>query len=141
MDILSLLPHIFGACCAFYAVQLVYKLCQDFRQKTKGIGIASFLAGVFSLFLAVGMVMVVDYIFPVGSAAMPETFFIRLSFLIPLAYLAAFLASLMVGSLIGKRFSEDIISRTAYLGMTLIVMAPVASTWFSIAKTMLETAP
>lgn len=131
----------FGVCCAFYAIQLVYKLCQDFRESTKGFGIVSFLAGVFSSFLAVGMVMGIDYLFPVGSAATSAAFFVRLSFLIPLAYFAAFLVSLMISTLIGKRFSEDILSRAAYLCITLIVMAPIASTWFSLAKTMFGTAP
>ena len=111
----------------------MFKLGQDFRGSRLAPALAAFLGGLVAIFLAVVFVLGVDYIFPVGSAATRETYFVRISFLIPLTYLAAFLASLFVSTLIGRNRAPNIVANTTYLGITLIVLAPVASIWVSSA--------
>ena len=131
--ILSLLPHFLGVCCVLYALQLVRSLYQDARGKRFARNLLAFIAGLASVALAVVFVLGVDYVYPVGSAATTATFFVRLCFLIPLAYLAAFLSSLFLESLIGRYCTDNIIGHMAYLGVTLIILAPVAHEWFLLA--------
>jgi hypothetical protein len=131
--IFTLLPHLLGACCALYALQLLFKLGQDARSNRLVPSLVGFLGGFVATLLTVAAVLAVDYLFPVGSAATQATYFVRISFLIPLAYLAAFLAGLLLSTLLGRRAPPAIIAHTAYLGVTLMVLAPVAHLWFIMA--------
>ena len=130
---LSLLPHLLAVCCALYAVQLIRRIFQDLRGIPVWRGLLAFIAGLVSIGLAVVFVLAADYIFPIGSAATSAAFFIRISFLIPFAYLMAFLSALLLSTLIGRFCPQAIIHNTAYLGVTLIIMAPMASTWVTFA--------
>lgn len=131
--IFILLPHFLGACCALYALQLLFRLGRDFRGSRLVPGFVGFLGGIVAIFLAIAIVLAVDYLLPVGSAATQATYFVRISFLIPLAYLAAFLASLMLGALLGRMAPSTVVAHTTYLGVTLIILAPVAQIWFTMA--------
>ena len=131
--IFTLLPHFLGVCCALYALQLLRNLGQDFRGKRFAPCFVAFLGGLVAVFLAVMLVLGVDYLYPVGSAATREAYFVRICFLVPLIYLGAFLSSLFVSTLIGQKRPATIVAHTAYLGVTLIVLAPMASIWFTSA--------
>ncbi|MCC8194671.1 MAG: hypothetical protein LIP28_08515 [Deltaproteobacteria bacterium] len=134
----TVLHHLLGVCCVLYSFQLLAKLGQDFRGNRLFPGLLGFLGGIIALFLTIACVLGVDYVFPVGSAATDATYFVRLSFLIPLAYLAAFLSSLFVSTLLGRWSVADITFRISYLGVTLIILAPVAHTWYLLARKTLE---
>ena len=135
----SLLPHLLGVCCALYALQLIRRMLQDFKGVPAWRILLALVAGLISLALAVVFVLAADYVFPVGSAATSATFYIRISFLIPFAYLMAFLAALLLSTLVGRFCPQSIIHNVAYLGVTLIIMAPMANTWFTVARDYLVT--
>lgn len=130
---LSLLPHFLGACCILYALQLVRSLFQDVRGKSVWRSLLALVAGLVAIGLSVVFVLCVDYVFPVGSAANTAALVVRLCFLIPLAYLAAFLSSLFLETLLGRFCTGNVINHMAYLGVTLIILAPMANEWFLLA--------
>lgn len=136
--IFTLLPHFLGACCALYALQLLFRLGQEFRSNGFVQSFTGFLGGIIAILLAAVIILAVDYFLPVGSAATQATYFVRISFLIPLAYLAAFLASLTMSAILGKSAPSQAIAHTTYLGVTLMVLAPVARIWLDAATRFLS---
>ena len=139
--IFSLLPHILGICCALYALQLLYRLGQDFKGKTLATALVPFCGGLLAILLAAAAVIGVDLVFPVGSTVSQATFFIRICFLVPLAYLAVFVTGHLVAAAIGKRYSANIVSHTANLGITLLVLLPVGKMWFTQAMHFFTPGP
>lgn len=130
----SLLAHILGVCCFLYALQLIYHLGQDFRGKAIPTVLLPLCGGLISIIFALAAVVGVDSAFPIGSTASPAAFFIRVSFLVPLAYFAVFLSSHLVAAVIGRRYSTDIVCRTAYLGITLLAFFPIGKLWFDMTR-------
>jgi len=130
---LSLLPHLLAVCCALYALQLVRRIFQDLKGTPVWRSFLAFIAGLVAVGLAVVFVLGADYVFPIGSAATSATFFIRISFLVPFAYLMGFLSALLLSMLLGRFCPQAIIHNTTYLGITLIIMAPMVSTWVTFA--------
>ena len=135
---LTILYHLLGVCCALYAIQLLLKLRLDFKGNRPVPCLAGFIGGLVSILLAVLFILGVDYLYPIGSAATQAAFFVRISFLIPLSYLAAALASLFMGALLGRIAPATIIQHMTYLGITLIILAPAVHTWYLLAREMLD---
>lgn len=125
------LPHILGIACMLYALQLVRELRLDLAGKGFSTGLMAVAAGCVALVLALILVMAVDYCYPVGSMESHATFFVRVAFLIPAMYLAAFVCASLMGRIIGARYSSAIVMHTAFLGVTLIVLAPIALRWLA----------
>ncbi|SBV92705.1 membrane hypothetical protein [uncultured delta proteobacterium] len=136
--IFTLLPHFLGVCCVLYALQLLFRLGQDFKSNRFVPNFVAFLGGIVAIFLAMAIILAVDCLLPVGSAATQATYFVRISFLIPLAYLAAFLASLILGAVLGNSAPSAVIVHITYLGVTLMVLAPVARIWLDMAARVLD---
>lgn len=109
-------------------------MLQDFKGVPPWRVFLALAVGLVALALAVVFVLAADYVFPVGSAATSATLYIRISFLIPFAYLMAYLAALLLSMLTGKFCPQNIIHNVAYLGITLSIMAPMANTWFTLAR-------
>ena len=137
--IFSLLPHILGVCCFLYALQLFYRLGQDFRGKALPEVLLPVCGGLIAIILTIAAVVGVDIVFPVGSMVSQATFFVRVCFLVPLAYLAASLSGHLVAAAIGHRYSANIVCYTTYLGITLLIFSPIAKMWLDM--TMLFFAP
>lgn len=135
----SLLAHILGVCCFLYALQLIYHLGQDFRGKTFPTVLLPLCGGIIAIVFTLAAVIGVDSVFPVGSTASPAAFFIRVSFLVPLAYLTVFLFSHLVAAVIGRRYSTDIVCRTAYLGITLLTFSPIGKLWLDMTRHFFST--
>lgn len=135
----SLFSHFLGVCCSLYAIQLLRNIWQDCMGKHFGRNLLGLIGGLVAVILSILLVLGVDYVYPVGSAATPAMFFIRLCFLIPLAYLAAFLSSLFCDALIGRFCTPNIINHVAYLGITLIILAPVARDWYFLFMGQLDS--
>jgi len=134
----TVLQHLLGVCCALYTIQLLTKLGQDFKGNRLVSGLIGTVGGIVSIFLAVLFVLGVDYVYPVGSAATSATFFVRLSFLIPLSYLAAALSSLFINALLGRKGAANIVIHLTYLGITLIILAPTAHVWYTLIWQLLK---
>ena len=121
-----------------YAIQLLVKLGQDFKGSRFLPGLAGLVGGLVAICLAILLVLGVDHLYPVGSAATEETFFVRVSFLIPLSYLAAALSGLFMTALLKRTATANIIQHVTYLGITLIILAPIAEIWYRLARQALQ---
>jgi len=132
------LHHLLGVCCALYAIQLLLKLRLDFKGNRLLPSLTGFIGGLISILLAVLFVLGIDYIYPIGDATTKATFFIRVSFLIPLSYLAAALSSLFMSTLLGRIAPATIVQHMTYLGITLIILAPAIHTWYLLARQVVD---
>lgn len=124
------LPHILGIACLLYSVQLLNLLRLDLKGKKAADGLLAIFAGALSLVLTAAIIIGVDIFFPFDGTVSEAMYFIRMSVLIPLAYLAAFVASQLLRALIGASYPQNAVSHTAYFGVTLFFLAPIARTWF-----------
>lgn len=124
-----ILPHILGVACLLYSLQLLNLLRLDLKGKKAGDGLLAIFAGVLSLVLTTAIIIGVDIFFPFDGTISEAMYFIRMSVLIPLAYFAAFISSQVLRALIGASYPQNAVSYTAYLGVTLFFLAPIARMW------------
>ena len=118
-----------GIFCVLYAVQLVRRTLLDVKGKGFGAGLMVFCAGILAVIVTAATILAVDWILPVGGMESEATYFIRIAFLIPLSYLAAYFAGTLLEAVVGSSYPVTAITNISLLAVTLAVLAPIARTW------------
>ncbi|MDL2209951.1 hypothetical protein LJC26_04010 [Desulfovibrio sp. OttesenSCG-928-O18] len=104
----------------------------DVKGKGFGAGLMVFCAGTLAVIVTAAIILAVDWILPVGSTESQATLFIRIAFLVPLAYFAAYLAGTLLGAIIGSRYPVAAITNIALFAVTVTVLAPIAKQWIDM---------
>lgn len=121
-----------GIFCALYALQLARRTLLDIKGKGFGAGLMVFCAGILAVIVTAAIILAVDWILPVGSMESEATYFVRIAFLIPLSYLAAYLAGALLEAVVGSKYPVSAITNISLLAVTLAVLAPIARTWIAM---------
>ncbi|CAK7038804.1 MAG: hypothetical protein DELT_00691 [Desulfovibrio sp.] len=126
---LEILPHIFGIACLLYSLQLLNLLRLDLKGKRTGDGLLAVLAGILSLIFTATVLIGLDMVLPFDGTVSEAMFFVRVTILIPLAYLVALITSHILRTIIGSAYPQSAVSHVAFLGVTLFFLAPAARKW------------